>query len=62
MHLALTAEDFRRHGEEGQCVAVRVLQKDASAEDSNDVLMIGETALPYGAHLRLLQDDESGNR
>lgn len=25
VHLALTEEDFRRHGQEGHCVAVRVL-------------------------------------
>ena len=54
VHLALTAEDFRQHAEEGQCVAVRVLQGDASAKESEDVFAVGGAALPYGTHLRLL--------
>ena len=57
VHLALTTVDFRRHADEGHCVAVRVLQGDGSAEDSGDVLAVGGTAFPYySADLRLLQE------
>ena len=57
VHLALTAEDFRRHGEEGQCVAVRVLQRNASAEDSEGMSVVGRSILRYGADLTLLEND-----
>ena len=58
VRLALTAEDFRRHAEEGQCVAVRVLQRGASADDSEEVYAVGSPngSLPY-AHLTLVEKE-----
>ena len=54
VHLALTEEDFRRHADEGHCVAVRVLQANVPEEDRIEVLMVGNAKAPYNAHLKSL--------
>ncbi len=59
VHLALTAEDFRRRAEVGQCVAVRVLQGATPQEDSKEMIAVGSPkgALPYNAHITLVEKD-----
>lgn len=52
MHLALTEEDFRQYADEGQCVAVRVLQSNHSAERSREVCIVGYAIVPYNSHLK----------
>jgi len=54
VHLALTEEDFRRYAEGGYCVAVRVLQRNASDENRKEVFIVGTAAAPYNAHLKSL--------
>ncbi len=54
VHLALTEEDFRRHADEGQCVAVRVLQVHVLEEDRIEDLWVGKVKAPYNAHLKSL--------
>lgn len=49
VHLALTEEDFRRHSEEGRCVAVRVLQSDRQAAPDMPVYLVGMAQSPYRA-------------
>ncbi len=54
VHLALTEADFRRHADEGHCVAVRVLQARVPEGDRIEVLMVGNVRAPYNAHLKSL--------
>ena len=54
VHLALTEADFRRHADEGHCVAVRVLQVNVPKEDRKEVFMVGNAEVPYNAHLKSL--------
>jgi len=43
--LALTEEDFRRHSEEGRCVAVRVLRNEQDDDASEPGLLGGRAGL-----------------
>ncbi len=52
VHLALTEEDFRRHADGGHCVAVRVLQRELSAEDRKEVYVVGNVDVPYNPYLK----------
>ncbi len=54
VHSALTEEEFRRHADEGQCVAVRVLQARGPEEDYKEVFMVGNAEAPYNTHLKSL--------
>ncbi len=47
VHLVLSEEDFRRHGKEGHCMAVKVLVK---GEDEPG-LSVGMIDAPYGDYL-----------
>ena len=58
VHLALTEEDFRRHADEGQCVAVRVLHPVLSAEDGRDAHVVGNLHAPYNSHLKPLEQGQ----
>lgn len=40
-HLALTKEDFRRHSEEGRCIAVPVVQPDDDADPDEPCWLAG---------------------
>ena len=46
VHLALTEEDFRRHAEEGQCVAVRVQRPDTPG-GAEFACIVGSPGPPY---------------
>lgn len=52
LYLALTEEDFRRHGEEGRCVAVRVLQPDRDNDLDGPVYAVGMANPPYRPRLK----------
>ncbi len=54
VHLALTEEDFRRHADEGRCVAVRVLQASVPEGDRKEVFRVGNAEAPYNTHLKSL--------
>ena len=45
VHLALTQEDFRRHAEEGHCLAVRVVRPESSKE-AEPTYIVGSLPLP----------------
>jgi len=51
VHLALSEEDFRRHAEEGRCVAVRVLQSVRSLDGTEDMYVVGNVHSPYNSRL-----------
>ena len=55
VHLALTEEAFRRHSDEGRCIAVPVLQNNPEDDPNEPVLWVGEVIVPYnpdGSSLR----------
>ena len=57
VHLALTEEAFRRHSEEGRCIAVPVLQNNPEDDPNEPVLWLGQVIAPYrpeGSPLRLV--------
>ena len=54
VHLARTEEDFRRHADEGQRVAVRVLQAHGPEENPIEVCVVGNAEAPYNTHLKSL--------
>ncbi|MCH8041451.1 MAG: hypothetical protein IH977_14075 [Nitrospinae bacterium] len=55
VYLALTEEVFRQHASEGLCVAVRVLQANASEEEREEVYMVGNAdPAPYNDDLKPL--------
>src|SRR5687768_884131 len=42
VHLALTEEAFRRHGDNGRCIVVPVLQTDPEVDPNKSIYWIGE--------------------
>ncbi|WHZ15044.1 MAG: hypothetical protein OJF52_001885 [Nitrospira sp.] len=52
VYLAMTEEDFRRHSEEGLCIAVPVLQPDKEAELDRPVYAVGMAQPPYRPGLK----------
>lgn len=52
VHLAMTEEDFRRHSEEGRCIAVLVLQPDREANLDRPVYVVGMAIPPYRPELK----------
>jgi hypothetical protein len=51
VYLALSEEDFRRHADEGRCVAVRVFASNTLAT-AEPVYLVGSPGAPYGVRLR----------
>ena len=51
VHLALTEEHFRRHAEDGHCVAVRVLLPDTLG-GTESAYIVGSVVTPYEPHLK----------
>ena len=47
VHLALTEEDFRKHSEEGRCIAVPVLQNNTEVDSDEPVYWLGQVVTPY---------------
>lgn len=52
VHLALTEEDFRKHSEEGRCIAVPVLQNNTEGDSDEPVYWLGQVVTPYNGPLR----------
>ena len=55
VHLALTEEDFRKHSEEGRCIAVPVLQNNTEGDSDRAGLLAGtgRHALQWSAQARV---------
>ncbi len=49
VYLALTEKDFRRHSQEGRCVAVPVAQPDGETEPGEPCWVVGMIETLYGA-------------
>lgn len=54
VHLALTEDEFRRHSEQGLCIAVPVLRPERRAEPETPAYVLGRAESPYNAFLRRL--------
>lgn len=52
VYLALTEEDFRKHSDEGRCIAVPVLQPDRKADPDMPVCVVGMAFPPYRPELK----------
>ena len=51
VHLASTEEDFRRHSNEGHCIAVPVLRvEEAQGQDDSMAYLVGNAFPPYDGH------------
>ncbi len=48
VHLALTEEDFRRHSEEGWCIAVPILRPERQVDPDGSYYVVGRADPPYG--------------
>ncbi len=59
VHLAMTEQDFRRHREQGRCIAVRVLVSGEKADSGNEPgWWVGEPGPPYNNLRAILDEDE----
>lgn len=54
VHLALTEDEFRRHSEQGLCIAVPVLRPGRQGEPDFPAYVLGRAESPYNAFLRRL--------
>lgn len=52
VHLALTEETFRKHSDEGRCIAVPVLLNSSEGNASEPIYWIGEVVAPYNGSLK----------
>jgi hypothetical protein len=52
VYLALTEEDVRKHSDEGQCIAVPVLQPDQQGDTDFETYAVGMIRAPYNPWLR----------
>ncbi|MBI4001736.1 MAG: hypothetical protein HY348_08120 [Nitrospira defluvii] len=54
VYLALTEEDFRKHSDEGRCIAVPVLQNSPEGDPDKSIYWVGEPGPPYNPSLKLV--------
>ena len=47
VYLALTGEDFRKHRDEGRCIAVPVVRSDQETDPDERVYLVGQVESPY---------------
>jgi hypothetical protein len=47
VYLALTEEDFRRHSEDGWCIAVPVSRERGESQDEEGEYVVGMVETPY---------------
>ena len=49
VYLAVTEEDFRKHSDEGRCIAVPVLREDHQANPDMPLHLVGMAMPPYAS-------------